>query len=911
MKLEPAPQSAASIPDCRSVFQVQTAAMRQEFTTRMQQPDAGILAVQARSHAVDTLLACLWAEVQMAFPVLGTGISLVAVGGYGREELFPYSDVDLLFLHGPQIEERNVKEAVRGFNQQLWDLGLRVSPMSRSLAECARFDPENVEFTLSLLDARLIAGDARLCATLREETMPRLIDLQRKKLLIRVAAVTRARYAKYGNTLFHLEPNLKECPGGLRDVHLYTWLERLRDRSTDASEHRSERRGKRTPSPDLLAAREFLFLVRTFLHLHHGRDDNTLDWQSQDEAAACSLGISATAQQAENSAAYWMRLYFRHARVIEGAASRASEEAAAPARASRPGLFTRTPRRIPHAGFEVREGNLYFASPSVASGENPAHDPEVALAVFTQIAQTGTLLSPAAERELEGALPLLSAHLEDGPGLWRHLGAILTGHFAGRALRAMHRLGILELLVPEFHGIDALVIRDAYHRYTVDEHTFVVIDTLHELEALEKTRTSLAGTATDEGQGLGTERFGPLLRELAHPAAFFLAALLHDTGKGHANGSHALESVRLARAVLERLELDPYEADLVLNLIRTHLEMSLALRRDVFATETIRSFAAHLASPEALRMLTLLTYADIAAVHPDALTTWKAQDLWRLYHATASFLDHHVEEERLHPGVNAEIGEVVPRVEAILPRDRFPSPRKDLLAFLDGLPRRYLQTRTPEQVAAHFGMAQRLAEGHGPDVVQLALRYAPGISEVTLITRDRPMLFASIAGALAAWGMNIITADAFSNAHGVVVDSFRFADIYRTLELNESERGRFVESLRGVLTGSVSLELLLEGRRRARKHARKIQVETRVQFDQSASTQTTLVEVIAQDSPGLLRALSLTLAEYQCNIEVALIDTEGEVAIDVFYVTRAAAKLNEEQTIALGRALEQQIAALP
>ena len=620
----PVGRRAASIPDCRSVFQALTAAMRLEFTARMQQPDAGMLAVQARSHAVDTLLACLWAEAKVAFPVLGTGISLVAVGGYGREELFPYSDVDLLFLRGPQIEERNFKEALRGFNQQLWDLGLRVSPMSRSLTECARFDPDNVEFTLSLLDARPIAGNARLCATLREETIPRLIDLQRKKLLARVTAVTQGRHAKYGNTLFHLEPNLKECPGGLRDVHLCTWLDRLRDRSAEASEHPSGRAVQRTPSPDLLVARKFLFLVRTFLHLHHGRDDNTLDWQSQDEAAACSLGISATAQQAESSAAYWMRLYFRHARVIEGAASRASDEAAAPARALRPGLFTKTVRKIAHPGFEVRDGSIYFASSSPASGGSPAHDPEVALAAFTDIARTGTLLSLDAERELEGALPLLSAHLEDGPGLWRHLGAILTGHFAGRALRAMHRLGILELLVPEFHGIDALVIRDAYHRYTVDEHTFVVIDTLHGLDTPAKTKTLATRAATDEGRSLGTERFGPLLRELAHPAAFFLAALLHDTGKGHASGSHALESVRLARAVLERLELDPYEADVVLDLIRTHLEMSLALRRDVFATETIRSFAAHLASPEALRMLTLLTYADIAAVHPDALTAWSA-----------------------------------------------------------------------------------------------------------------------------------------------------------------------------------------------------------------------------------------------------------------------------------------------
>jgi [protein-PII] uridylyltransferase len=205
-------------------------------------------------------------------------------------------------------------------------------------------------------------------------------------------------------------------------------------------------------------------------------------------------------------------------------------------------------------------------------------------------------------------------------------------------------------------------------------------------------------------------------------------------------------------------------------------------------------------------------------------------------------------------------------------------------------------------------MAGRLARAEG-DVNQLDFRYAPGLSELTLITRDREKLFAGMAGALAAWQMNIVTADAFSNAQGLVVDSFRFTDSFRTLELNETERERFVESVRDVMSGRADLDAMLASRRRGRRRAPKVVVESKVDFDDSASTHSTLLQVVAQDTPGLLRALALTLAEQGCNIEVALVDTEGEMAIDVFYVTLAGAKLDAKEQAKLERGLLAAIAA--
>jgi [protein-PII] uridylyltransferase len=828
----------------------------------------GLAAVRLRTLQTESLIRQLWQE--FAGGSAAPAIAVVATGGFGRRELFPYSDVDVLFLCAQDSVERDFHDTIRAMTQAMWDVGLRASPATRTLKECDRIDPENLEFTISLLERRFLAGDQALYTRFEAELLPAAILRESGLLMENLCDMANARHAKYGHTIFHLEPNLKECPGGLRDHNLTEWLLLLGQLQATRAWPAA------APVPmgqdDYEAAFDFLAAARCFLHYRSGRDTNTLDWQAQDEAAAASIGLE-TAGSADP--AYWMRTYYRHARTVYRRACLLMDSLPHERRMLlKPLRRRRSP--VGDTGFFVEEGRILLGESVLLT------DSDAILKVFVHAAQHGHRFSQDAEARISEALPALAMQMPEGPYLWNCLRDVLLAPFAAHALRTMHALGLLELILPEFHGIDSLVIRDAYHRYTVDEHTFLVIENVH---LLRQPRHDWE------------KRFGTLLPEIERLDLFLLALLLHDTGKGRRSGDHASQSVELAERVFARLEFDPEERDLIRRLIRNHLEMSLAMRRDIFDPGSIRLFAEHTPSQQQLKMLTVLTYADVKAVNPDALTPWKAENLWQLYIATSSFLDRSVDETRYH--VEADSG-LLSRILALVPERQ-----EELRSFLEGLPQRYLQTRLPEQIRQHFELALAL----DAEPIQLALRPLRQYSEVTLVARDRPLLFADMAGALSAWGMNIVKADAFSNAAGVILDCFQFADPFRTLELNPGETERFLSSLREALTGRAPLDKMLDARQQARRRGVfRSEAGTRLQFDERSSEHSTLMQVVAQDFPGLLREIAVVIAGCGCDIEVALVDTEGEMAIDVFYLTGRGAKLDGGQQVCLAEKVEAALA---
>ncbi|MCW5977397.1 MAG: [protein-PII] uridylyltransferase [Bryobacteraceae bacterium] len=793
-------------------------------------------ALAGRTEAAERIvIGGYYQHLAAAYP---RGMAVLAVGGFGRRELFPHSDVDVLLLVDKQ-PSGEVREALSAFLRELWDGGLRLSHSVHTPRECCELHEQNIELNISLLDERFLAGDGELYGRLKER-LPRFVQAQSQILVRRLGNLTRPRHARYQNTIYHLEPNIKETPGGLRDLHLLHWLDRVRSDLGVRSEWLES----------LERSWNFIASLRCFLHFRSGRDDNALSFDAQEEISASPF---LPAQEPEG----WMREYFFHARAIYRAATRALEFSEG-RNSSLLSEFRNWRSRLSNADFTVSRERVFLKAP-----QRLAYDPELVMRLFQFVGRHGLKPALETERRIQELLPVIERHYAGRGPHWAALVETLEQPNASQALTAMHETGVLQAVFPEWKRIECLVVRDFYHRYTVDEHSLLAIRSLEDLRA-----------TTDPLR----RRFAEILAEIEQPELLNLALLLHDSGKG-AGGGHIEASLELAGQAMERIQMPLRERAVVRFLIERHLELSGAMTgRDLDDPSTAVFLAGCVETLERLKYLTLLTYADVSAVNPSAMSPWRLEQLWRVYTTAYRELTKELETGR--------IGEL-----AAAPPEK--------AQFMEGFPVRYLRTHTPEEIDRHVQM-ERLVRDKG---VAVDLVRTNGAYEVTILARDRPFLFASLAGALAGFGMNILRAEAFANKRGVILDTFEFEDPARTIELNPSEEERFCVTLERVALQKVRARDLLKNRPKPKPPSTGSRIQPRVTFDSAASEGATLVEIVAEDRPGLLYELSRSLSEAGCNIEVVLVDTEAHKAIDVFYVTVGGRKLTPEQEEALRQSL--------
>ncbi len=827
--------------------------------------------VRLYTAAMDDLLRALFryadAEHGRRFPKLNQRIAIVARGGYGRSELNPQSDVDLLFLHdykrGPYAEI--VTEIIL---HAMWDAGLVVGQGVRTARECVRLAGDDFKEKTALLDARFLGGDEKLYAELDKLLVAEVLNRNQQKFFKAKLEESRERHAKYGDSIYLLEPQIKEGEGGLRDLHTAMWLAKVKYkvRSLDELVQKAVITGDERDA--VVEARDFLWRVRNSLHFITGRHFDQLSFEMQ-ERIEPMLGLRPIEGQTAGSAL--MRAYYQHASTIyqfaEGLIARVVEGPTAR------GFLRRTPVRQIRPGVLVQQKVLAIGDPDLFRD-----DPLNMIAIYADCQAQEVELSGSAYQLVRDNLGRIDDAMRRNPATGKALMQILShrGRVAD-TLEAMHRAGVLGAIIPEFGNLYARVLHDLYHIYTVDRHSLVAVRELERLRAGEFKETT------------------PLLTEVARELdclpLVFLALLLHDIGKGHGHDHHELGAT-LTAEVSKRLGLDPEEIDLVVFLVRNHLMMSqVAQKGDLDDQRTIDEFARQVGSIDRLKALYLLTYADMRAVAPKVYNNWRDMLLSDLYMRALKIMEQG-DREAVDPARRLATVKNAVR-ETLAPSG---AAAGEIEAFLAEMPERYFFTVPEADIALHFDLMRAL--GDRPAVMRH--RHFPDLefSEFIVVTRDRPGLFSMIAGALTANNLNILSARITTRATGIALDVFRVSHLMGAgaMAMEEDRWQRVQRDLEQAVTGAKDIAEIVAAAHHVKNAGRRFtrRVGTEVTLDNRTSEQFTVLDVFTQDRVGLLFTITHTLFELGMMIHLARISTNADQALDVFYLSdRDGAKITE------------------
>ena len=782
-------------------------------------------------------------------------MAFVTVGGYGRAELNPYSDIDIMFLHTGKNPQA-VEEISQKLLYFLWDMKLDVGYSVRTISDCIEMGKSDSTVRTAMLDSRFLAGSRALFddfwKTFQRQILSRGSDAFIKDKLQELDA----RRGKYGSSVYILEPNIKESEGGLRDIQTAIWVAKLKYKITSMRELII----KGILSEDEVAsfdeAKSYLWRLRNELHYLSGRKNDQITFDAQTTLAAfCGFKDQGKSMAAEE----FMREYYLHAARTEHLAasliSRCKRREESPGKIL--GYFIRRPLG---EGFFVVRGELIVPDETVID-----KNPFLLMKIFEYAQKQGVQLSVDAKSLVRRKLDLINDKFRRSKEVNSSFFSILRADKGvAETLRLMHHLEFLNHFIPEFERIHCKVQHDLYHVFTVD---------IHSLFCVEEIVSLWQGKHSEDLPYLTALAVEVQKREL-----LLLAVLLHDIGKGE-GGGHAEKGADLCRTIARRMGLSKEDSERLDFLVRQHLVFAhIAQRRDLHDERMIIDFARQMESSENLKMLYLLSYADVKGVGPDVWNDWKKMLFQELFEKSFKVLERG--NFRLEASSERVKG-VRRKVTALLENDLPPAAvKEELKAFTT----RHTLSNTPEVIADHIRILHRLDSL--PLITEVCHKTELGFSIFTIATRDMPALFAKITGVMAANGVNILGAQIHTSSNGKALDILQVNAPQGFLITDENRWNRIKSDMQSVLEGKVQVQALVEKRKKNifAEEKPKPRFPTRIEIDNEVSVDYSVIDIYTHDKVGLLYSIAATLSQLGLYIGVAKISTKVDQAADVFYV---------------------------
>ena len=810
----------------------------------------------AYNHLTDCLVrAALRTAIELLHPnptpTDGERLAVIAVGGYGRGEMAPFSDVDLLFLTPYKITPW-AETVIEATLYLLWDLKLKVGHSSRTIRDCLRLGGEDFTIRTAMLEHRFLFGDEPLAQELDTRLRADLFKGTERAFIEAKLAERDSRHIRQGER-YVVEPNVKEGKGGLRDLQSLFWIGKYIHQVQDAAELVPLGLFTQEEFEAFVAAEDFLWATRCHLHLISGRATEQLTFDMQVSVAEAMGYEDGSGRRAVER---FMQDYFLHATQVGDLTRIFLTKLEADHLKAEPlldRLFKRKPRV--RAGYEVIHNRLAIADETAF-----LTDKLNLLRLFEEALRTGMLIHPDAMRLIKSNLHLIDDDMRNDAEAQRIFLDLLLKHGnPERALRRMNELGVLSAFIPEFEHIVAMMQFNMYHSYTVDEH---IIQCVAQLAKIEK------GELIENLPVVSS-----ILKEGVNRRILYVALLLHDIGKGR-DEDHSILGAQMVRKIAPRLGLKQDEVDTAEWLVRYHLLMSdMAQKRDIADPRTVRDFAKAVQTVKRLDLLCVLTVCDIRGVGPTTWNNWKAVLIRALYRQTRRALED--------------------GMEALTREGRGTEAKRALREALTDWPRKDLQTEVARHydpywqglhVTAHVDFARLLRDiGQDEIVMDLHPDEDRDATRACFVMPDHPGIFARLTGALALVGANVVDARSYTTKDGFVTDAFWIQDVEGN-PYDPSRLPRLRKMIERTLAGEVVTRDAMKDRDKVKKREKAFRVPTHITFDNEGSDIYTIIEVDTRDRPGLLHDLTRTLAASNVYIANAVIATYGEQVVDTFYV---------------------------